>query len=76
MDNIVILTEEAALQVKDMMKQSEEESAFLRVSVKGGGCSGLSYGMGFAHEVEEGDVELEQHGIRILVDKEIGRAHV
>ncbi|MBT2682626.1 iron-sulfur cluster assembly accessory protein [Bacillus sp. ISL-37] len=70
MDNIVILTEEAALQVKDMMKQNETEDAYLRVSVKGGGCSGLSYGMGFAHEVEEGDTQLEQHGIKILVDKD------
>jgi iron-sulfur cluster assembly protein len=70
LEQIVILTEEAAMQIKDMMKQNEEEGAFLRVSVKGGGCSGLSYGMGFAHEVEEGDRELEQHGIRILVDKE------
>ncbi|WP_210365708.1 iron-sulfur cluster assembly accessory protein [Bacillus sp. REN3] len=70
MEQIVILTEEAAMQIKDMMKQNEEESAFLRVSVKGGGCSGLSYGMGFAHEVEEGDKEMEQHGIRILVDKD------
>ena len=42
MENIVILTEEAALQVKDMMKQNETEDAYLRVSVKGGGCSGLS----------------------------------
>lgn len=70
MENIVIITEEAALQIKDMMKQNETEDAFLRVSVKGGGCSGLSYGMGFAHEVEEGDNQLEQHGIKILVDKE------
>ena len=70
MKDIVELTEAAALQIKDMMKQNEEESAFLRVAIKGGGCSGLSYGMGFAHEVEEGDTEFEQHGIKILVDKD------
>jgi iron-sulfur cluster assembly protein len=70
MEQIVTITEEAALQIKDMMKQNEEEGAFLRVAVKGGGCSGLSYGMGFAHEVEAGDSELEQHGIRILVDND------
>jgi iron-sulfur cluster assembly protein len=70
MEQIINITEEAALQIKDMMKQNEEEGAFLRVGVKGGGCSGLSYGMGFAHEVEEGDQELEQHGIKVLVDKD------
>jgi iron-sulfur cluster assembly protein len=68
--DVVILTEAAALQIKDMMKHNEEEGAFLRVSVKGGGCSGLSYGMGFEHEVKEDDLQIEQHGIQVLVDKE------
>ncbi|WP_141433862.1 iron-sulfur cluster assembly accessory protein [Bacillus sp. 03113] len=67
MENIVVITEAAALQIKDMMKQNEEESAFLRVAVKGGGCSGLSYGMGFVHEKEENDVQFEQYGINVLV---------
>ncbi|WP_425458058.1 HesB/IscA family protein [Bacillus rubiinfantis] len=67
---MVILTEAASLQIKEMMKHNEEEGAFLRVNVKGGGCSGLSYGMGFAHEVNEDDLRFEQYGIEILVDKE------
>ncbi len=70
MENIVTITEAAALQIKEMMEQNEEQGAFLRVSVKGGGCSGLSYGMGFAHELEESDLEFEQHGIKVLVDEE------
>ncbi|WP_066291473.1 HesB/IscA family protein [Bacillus sp. FJAT-29937] len=70
MSEVVILTEAAASQIKDMMKANEEETALLRVSVKGGGCSGLSYGMGFAHEVEENDSQFEQHGIKIVVSKE------
>ena len=67
---IIILTEAAISHIKEMMKHNEEEGAFLRVSVKGGGCSGLSYGMGFAHEVNEDDLQFEQHGIPVLVDKE------
>jgi len=70
MNDIVILTEAAALQIKEMIKANEEENALLRVSVKGGGCSGLSYGMGFAHEKEVNDNEFEQYGIQILVSKE------
>ncbi|WP_066314240.1 iron-sulfur cluster assembly accessory protein [Bacillus sp. FJAT-29814] len=68
--DFVILTEAASLQIKDMMKHNEEEGAFLRVSVKGGGCSGLSYGMGFDHEVGKDDHQFEQFGIKVLVDKE------
>ncbi len=67
---VVILTEAASLHIKEMIKHNEEEGAFLRVSVKGGGCSGLSYGMGFEHDLKEDDFQFEQHGIQVLVDKE------
>ncbi|WML47082.1 iron-sulfur cluster assembly accessory protein [Neobacillus sp. PS3-34] len=69
-NEVVILTEAASLQIKEMMKHNEEEGALLRVAIKGGGCSGLSYGMGFDHEVKEDDLHFEQHGIQIIVDKE------
>ncbi|MGG5252826.1 HesB/IscA family protein [Neobacillus sp. SM06] len=69
-EDVIILTEAAALQIKEMMKHNEEEGAFLRVAVKGGGCSGLSYGMGFDHEIKEDDHHFEQHSIPIIVDKE------
>lgn len=70
MQEIITITEAAAYQIKDMMKQSEEDSSFLRVAVKGGGCSGLSYGMGFDHEIKVDDVQVELHGIKVLIDKE------
>jgi len=68
--DVIVLTEAASLQIKDMMKHNEEEGAYLRVGVKGGGCSGLSYGMGFDHEVKDSDQLFEQFGIKILVDSE------
>lgn len=70
MEQIVTITDAAALQIKDMMKNNGEETAYLRVAVHGGGCSGLSYGMGFTHEVEKDDVQLSQHDINIVVDQE------
>jgi len=70
MSETVIITEAAALQIKDMMKQNEEEGSLLRVAVKGGGCSGLTYGMGFVPEAEETDVVLEQHGLQVVVNKD------
>lgn len=47
MTEVVNLSEAAAYRVKEMMVHNEEEGSLLRVSVNGGGCSGLSYGMGF-----------------------------
>ena len=67
---VVILTEAASFQVKEMMAHNEEDNASLRVAVKGGGCSGLSYGMAFDNEVNEDDFTDNQHGIRILVSTE------
>jgi iron-sulfur cluster assembly protein len=70
LEQIITITEAAAFQIKDMMKQNDEMDACLRVAVKGGGCSGLSYGMGFDHEIKEDDHKSEQYGITILVDSE------
>lgn len=67
---IVNLTEPAAFQIKEMQKHNEEEGAFLRIAVKGGGCSGLSYGMAFDEPNEQLDYFDAQHGIQIIVAKE------
>lgn len=70
MKQYVEITEAAAYQVKQMMIHNEEEGSFLRVAVNGGGCSGLTYGLGFEQQQTEKDFLLEQHGIRIVVSKE------
>jgi iron-sulfur cluster assembly protein len=41
----------------------------IRVSVKGGGCSGLMYDLNFDDQVQAADQVFEDKGIRILVDK-------
>ena len=52
---IVTVTPKAAEKVSEFMKQEGKDSLFLRVYVTGGGCSGLSYGMGFEESSEEDD---------------------
>lgn len=64
----IVLTEKAAEEIKGLFESQGVVNAALRVFVSGGGCSGLQYGMAIADEVEEGDVEYSQHGVRILVD--------
>ena len=64
------LTEKAASQVtKIKSENSIPENHFLRVGVKGGGCSGFSYVIAFDDNQSERDVMLEQHGVKILVDQ-------
>ncbi len=42
---------------------------YVRVGVKSGGCSGLSYELDFGKKQEEGDKLFEDNGIKIIVDK-------
>ena len=66
----VTLTEAAANQVKELKRaQSLPDTVFLRMGVKGGGCSGLSYSLEFDSEIGPHDKEFELDGIRVVVDK-------
>lgn len=67
---MITLTESAGQQVKEMMAEQEEAGLYLRFGVKGGGCSGLSYGLGFDSEADETDTEVNVQGLKILIDKD------
>src|SRR5699024_2489711 len=50
--------------------EDEEESVMLRFGVKGGGCSGLSYSIGFDYDINE-DLDLleEINGVSVIISK-------
>ena len=45
------------------------DSSYVRVGVKSGGCSGLSYDMDFVETAEDGEKLFQENGIKILVEK-------
>lgn len=51
------------------LEEGRTESHNIRVSVKGGGCSGLMYDLGFDDVIKPADQVFEDKGIKILVDK-------
>ncbi len=55
----------------DKLKDSNKagEGAFIRVGVKGGGCSGLVYNLDFDSERKEDDKIFKDNGVEIAVDK-------
>ncbi len=65
---LITVTSKAAEKVVEFMKQEGKDNLFLRVYVSGGGCSGLSYGMGFEEKPDEDDLVIEQQGVKVLVD--------
>ncbi|UOF02691.1 HesB/IscA family protein [Bdellovibrio reynosensis] len=66
---MIQISSEAALKLASLKKEEgKDDSAFLRVEVKKGGCSGLSYKMNFDSESRTGDKMFESHGQKIAVD--------
>lgn len=63
------ITPKAINEVKKIREENNIPENFgLRVGVKGGGCSGLKYSLGFDGEQKEGDMVIEQEGIKLFVD--------
>jgi iron-sulfur cluster insertion protein len=64
----LIFTDAAARKVGDLIRAEENPKLMLRVYVQGGGCSGLSYGFEFDESLQDGDICVENQGVRLLVD--------
>ena len=67
---MLTLTEAASRKLGEIISQQNEPVAGLRVFVQPGGCSGYSYGMTLAQQVEAGDWVGEFGGFKVMVDPE------
>ena len=66
---MIQITEKAVKQVKRLREDEEQPiEAMLRVYVKKGGCSGMSYKMEFTQDTKEGDKVFESAGEKVVVD--------
>ena len=65
---LITITAKASEKINEFMKKEAEAPEYLRMYVQGGGCSGLSYGMGFEKASEEDDLIMEENGVKFLVD--------
>jgi iron-sulfur cluster assembly protein len=63
------LTERAVKEVRRIIsEQNLPAGTVLRVGVKGGGCSGFSYTLGFDDQTSDVDQIYEEHGVKVAVD--------
>jgi iron-sulfur cluster assembly accessory protein len=65
----VTLTDTAAVKVRGLLDQEGRDDLRLRVAVQPGGCSGLQYQLFFDERVLDGDVDIDAHGVPIVVDR-------
>jgi iron-sulfur cluster assembly protein len=63
------LTEAAVRQVKSILARQNNPNAFLRVGVRGGGCTGLSYVLNIETEKSDWDTEYDIEGVPVVIDK-------
>jgi len=67
--SLIEMTDSAVQKVRSLMQREHgNEEKFLRISVVGGGCSGMSYKMGFESEAGEKDRQFEENGVQVLLD--------
>jgi iron-sulfur cluster insertion protein len=65
---MLTLTETASTKVKQLIDAEGNPELVLRVAVRPGGCSGLSYEMFFDTDVSPDDVSTEYGDVRVVVD--------
>ena len=65
---MITVTETAAAKVKQLVEAEGNLELALRVAVRPGGCSGLSYEMFFDSEFNSDDEKTEFSGIKVVVD--------
>jgi len=64
----LVFTDAAAVKVKSLMEEEANDALKLRVFVTGGGCSGFQYGFTFDENIQDGDTQVENAGVTLLVD--------
>ena len=69
--NMIKVSETAKKKVVELMTDDgfNPTTDYVRVGVKSGGCSGLSYDLNFDKTQAEGDKVFEDNGVKIIIDK-------
>jgi iron-sulfur cluster assembly protein/iron-sulfur cluster insertion protein len=65
---MITLTDTASAKVKELIEAEGNPELFLRVAVRPGGCSGLSYEMFFDSDQAADDQVAEHGGVKVVTD--------
>ena len=68
MNPIIKLSDNAAHRIKEIMSNAEKDALGVRVSVKSGGCAGMSYVMEYSKELNPSDEVIEHKGVKGFID--------
>ncbi len=68
MKSIITISQQAADRIKTLLTKRGKDSAGIRVGVKKGGCSGLSYVIEYADDVKKFEEVVEDKGVKVIID--------
>ena len=68
MNPIIKLSDSAAIRIKEIMSNAKKDASGVRVSVKSGGCAGMSYVMEYSKEPNPNDEVIEDKGVKVFID--------
>ena len=67
-ESVLDFTDQAALKVKELIKEEGNLDLSLRLYITGGGCSGFQYGFSFDEEKRGDDMVFSKYGVDLLID--------
>ena len=68
MSSIIKISDNAASRIKEIMSGAENNTVGVRISVKSGGCAGMSYVMEYSKETNPNDEVIEEKGVKVFID--------
>ena len=69
MSSILTFSDQAKPRLKEIMSSDEYKNALgLRISVKSGGCAGMTYDMNYVEQLVDGDEKIEVEGVNVFID--------
>ena len=68
MNPIIRLSDNAANRIKEIMSEAKNKALVVRISVKSGGCAGMSYVMEYSKEANPSDEVIEDKGVKVFID--------
>ena len=69
MSSILTFSDQAKTRLKEIMNSDEYKNALgLRISVKSGGCAGMTYDMNYVEQLIDGDEKIEVEGVNVFID--------
>jgi iron-sulfur cluster insertion protein len=68
---VVTITERAAIEIKNILKQENKQGYGLRIFIAGAGCNGPQYGLALDEKPGERDRVFESNGVKIFFDERL-----